>query len=204
MNSFLKTNAKNCRWMSEPSSWSLKEEKLVLTTEEETDFWRKTHYGFERMNAHVFYQEIVGDFEMEVALKMEDPSSLYDQAGLVVMVSENCWLKTSLEFRMDGPSYLGSVVTNNGYSDWATRNYPSAWAAAPLAFKVKRTNGDYQIWAKSKADGETGQYEQLRIARLHEDDHDQPIRIGLYACSPSKNASFTTTFHSWKVQMEVK
>ena len=32
--------------------------------------------------------------------------------------SEN-WLKASIEYENEKISHLGSVVTNNGYSDWA-------------------------------------------------------------------------------------
>ena len=33
--------------------------------------------------------------------------------------SEN-WLKASIEYENQSFQHLGSVVTNNGYSDWAT------------------------------------------------------------------------------------
>ena len=33
--------------------------------------------------------------------------------------SEN-WLKASIEYENEKIQHLGSVVTNNGYSDWAT------------------------------------------------------------------------------------
>lgn len=33
--------------------------------------------------------------------------------------SEN-WLKVSIEYENEKFQHLGSVVTNNGYSDWAT------------------------------------------------------------------------------------
>lgn len=202
MRSLLEDQSRECCWLNEPASWSLEDQVLKIKTQENTDFWRKTYYGFERMNGHVFYKEIEGDFETEVNLTMEDPSSRYDQSGLFIMLSEDCWLKVSLEYVPNGDCYLGSVITNNGYSDWASKNFPAKEACKPLTFKIKRTGGTYQIWVKSVCS--EGRYEQMRIGRLHEDDHNKPIRIGLYACSPSPEASFTTTFHSWTVQLEVK
>ncbi len=60
---------------------------LIVRSKAETDFWLKTHYGFEVMNGHVFYTETMTDFQAEVQLRM-NPNSKFDQAGLFVMVSE--------------------------------------------------------------------------------------------------------------------
>ena len=38
--------------------------------------------------------------------------------------SEN-WLKASIEYENQSFQHLGSVVTNNGYSDWATTEIPA-------------------------------------------------------------------------------
>lgn len=38
--------------------------------------------------------------------------------------SEN-WLKASVEYENEDFQHLGSVVTNNGYSDWATTAIPA-------------------------------------------------------------------------------
>nr|WP_233246365.1 MULTISPECIES: DUF1349 domain-containing protein [unclassified Fibrobacter] len=40
------------------------------------------------------------------------------------MDSEN-WLKASIEFENESFQHLGSVVTNMGYSDWATTAIPA-------------------------------------------------------------------------------
>lgn len=52
------------------------------------------------------------------------------------MISENCWLKTSLEYIPEGPSHLGAVVTNNGYSDWSTQDYPTEEAKNKFVFEL--------------------------------------------------------------------
>ncbi|SMF64092.1 hypothetical protein SAMN05661091_0032 [Paenibacillus uliginis N3/975] len=183
--------------MNEPSHWSVKDESLLVHTQSETDFWLKTHYGFEVMNGHVFYESIETDFTAEVSLSMQ-PVSTYDQAGLFVMVSETCWLKTSLEYIPDGPSHLGAVVTNHGYSDWSTRNYENAHVTKPLAFRVERKHGDYTISAKTQ--GNPDEWEQIRISHLHEDRHPNPVKVGIYCCSPTPNGGFETRFYSFSIE----
>jgi regulation of enolase protein 1 (concanavalin A-like superfamily) len=81
---------------------------------------------------------VEGDFTLSTRLRFY-PANQYDQAGLMVRVSPHCWLKTSVEFEAEGPSKLGVVVTNRGYSDWSTQNYPAG--VAELALRVHREGG---------------------------------------------------------------
>ncbi|MDK8183831.1 DUF1349 domain-containing protein [Paenibacillus sp. UMB4589-SE434] len=184
---------------NEPPMWKVEGQDLLVRSAGESDFWLKTHYGFEVMNGHVFYDEYDTDFTAEVSLSI-NPESTYDQAGLFVMLSENCWLKTSLEYIPEGPSHLGAVVTNNGYSDWSTRNYPNDLNTERLAFRIERRNDDYTIYAAtSQSDGK---WEQLRIAHLHAEEPGKSVQIGLYCCSPTPNNGCETRFHSFTVECE--
>jgi len=122
-----------------------------------------------------------------------DPLHQYDQAGLLVRLSPECWLKTSIEFELAEPSRLGSVVTNGGWSDWATQDVPATVRHG--RFRVSRRGGDYLI---EHAAGD-GAFRQLRLAHLHADDGARPIDVGLYACSP-KAAGFRATFHALRVE----
>ncbi|PFE88914.1 hypothetical protein CN325_29465 [Bacillus thuringiensis] len=167
---------------------------FIVRSKAETDFWLKTHYGFEVMNGHVFYNEMMTDFQAEVQLCM-NPNSKFDQAGLFVMISENCWLKTSLEYIPEGSSHLGAVVTNNGYSDWSTQDYPTEAAKQQLRFRIIRKSGDYTIYVKK-----SHQWEQIRIAHLMEDIGKEPVKIGFYTCSPSKNKGFETEFLNFTIE----
>jgi regulation of enolase protein 1 (concanavalin A-like superfamily) len=88
-----------------------------------TDFWQRTHYGFQVDNGHFLYREMTGDF-VPTARILFRPVHQYDQAGIMVRVSADCWLKCSVEFEPSGPNRLGAVVTNHGYSDWSTQNFP--------------------------------------------------------------------------------
>lgn len=43
----------------------------------------------------------------------------------MVLLSPSCWLKTSVEHNPGHPNQLGVVVTNGGYSDWSTMDFPN-------------------------------------------------------------------------------
>ena len=70
-------------WYNEPAVWAANDDTITVTAEHDTDFWRKTHYGFIRDNGHFYYQEVVGDFRCEVKVS-GGYAALYDQAGLMV------------------------------------------------------------------------------------------------------------------------
>lgn len=172
-------------WHCEPKRWSLDDGKLGLHPDPSTDFWQRTHYGFQVDNGHFFYREVSGDFVMSTCVDFH-PVHQYDQAGVMVRVSANCWLKSSVEFEPSHPSRLGAVVTNDGYSDWSTQNFPKEITA--LWLRVRREADDYIV--ESSLDG--GSWDQLRIAHLHA-GRGLAVACGVYACSP-KAAGFACEF----------
>ncbi|MBI3465898.1 MAG: DUF1349 domain-containing protein [Planctomycetes bacterium] len=175
------------QWHCEPARWSVDEPSRCLRVEPDggTDFWQRTHYGFEADNGHLLFAEVPGDFVVSTQVRF-DPLHQYDQAGLMVRVSPSCWLKASVEYEPAGPSRLGSVVTNHAYSDWSTQEYPSG--PGEVWLRVRREGDDYLI--ESSQDGK--RWMQIRLAHLHE-GHGQAVKSGLYACSP-KAAGFVAQF----------
>jgi hypothetical protein len=176
------------RWYCEPARWSVDPLRRWLTVEPNggTDFWQKTSYGYENDNGHLLYADLLGDFVMTTQV-CSHPVHQYDQAGLMVRLSRTCWLKTSVEYEPDGPSRLGVVVTNQGYSDWSTQDFPAGKSV--VALRIQRQGGDYQVDAAD--DG--GDWKQIRLTHLHEDRDGATIAAGLYACSP-KGAGFVAEF----------
>ncbi len=181
-------------WLNPPGRWSVDPDRSVLAVwpDARTDFWRKTHYGFEADNGHGLLTSVSGDFVMTTDVHFR-PAHRYDQAGLLVRVSASCWLKTSVEFEPEGPSRLGAVATNHGYSDWSTQDFPAGRDRVGL--RVRREGSDYIV--EHSSDGE--QWSQLRVAHLHEDLDGGIVACGLYACSPI-GAGFLAEFSFLRVE----
>jgi uncharacterized protein len=98
-------------WYCPPARWAVRESRLVIQPEAATDFWQRTHYGFSADNGHLLYAAQRGDFAMTTRVHFA-PQHQYDQAGLMVRCSPDCWVKTSVEFEPGGPNRLGVVIVS--------------------------------------------------------------------------------------------
>lgn len=176
------------QWQNEPARWSIRNAAPGLRVEPAagTDFWCRTHYGFEADNGHFLFAERAGDFVLTTRVRFR-PVHQYDQAGLMVRISPGCWLKTSVEHEPVGPARLGAVVTNHGYSDWSLQSFPAR--AREVWLRVRREGTDYLVDASR--DGRV--WAPIRVAHLHEDHDGAPVLAGLYACSP-KGGGFVAEF----------
>lgn len=176
------------RWRSAPEHWRIDQASgcLRVTPDAGTDFWQRTHYGFEADNGHFLYLEASDDFVLTTSVTSH-PIHQYDQAGLMVRVSPACWLKTSVEFEPHGLNRLGAVVTNAQLSDWSTQ--PLAKEVNTVWFRVRAESNDFIV--ESSLSGM--HWEQIRMARLHERPLVASVSCGLYACSP-KGAGYEAVF----------
>lgn len=162
-------------WVHEPSSWTLAS-ALTFTTHADTDYWQHTHYGFQRDNGHFFCTTLRTDFSLTAQCTFA-PTAQYDQCGLMCRVDATTWIKCSVEYETPTVSRLGSVVTNAGYSDWATQDVPATLTT--LHYKLNRRGADFRLmWG---TDGQ--RWQQMRIAHLHRTPVD--LQVGVYACSPT-------------------
>ena len=172
-------------WFNEPGKFQI-HEGLEIWTEPRTDFWQRTHYGFRNDNGHCLLQDVTGDFSLttQVAFK---PQGKYDQCGLILRLDEDNWIKASAEYISPENSKLGSVVTNLGYSDWATQDISPE--VRQLWYRASKRGADVKL--DFSLDGES--WQQMRICHLHQPS--EKIAVGVYACSPLEN-SFWCQF-SW-------
>lgn len=162
------------RWLHPPARYEIAD-GLHVDTAPDTDFWQRTHYGFIRDTGHALLTKVQGDFSLETQVRFA-PTAQYDQCGLLLRVDAENWLKVSTEFEHATHSRLGSVVTNLGYSDWATQDIAGECNA--MAYRVQRDGADVLIESR-----QTGaDWAQMRIAHLHAAD--EGVEVGVYACSP--------------------
>jgi|SRR5882672_5251605 len=104
-------------WMNEPASWKGSGDKLVAQSRAKTDFWRKTFYGYVTDNGHFFHFPASGDFIFQARVNGQY-AALYDQAGLMVRLDAENWMKCGTEF-FEGQRHA-SVVFTRDFSDWST------------------------------------------------------------------------------------
>jgi regulation of enolase protein 1 (concanavalin A-like superfamily) len=144
-----------------------------------TDAWMRTHYGFENSTAQQLGVTVTGgDFVAMTRVHMH-PKLQYDQAGLFVWFSNDEWIKTSCEYIPGGTNKLGSVVTQRGYSDWAT----SAVDGDQLTFEFRIARlGDAYLIHTRRSDSQP--WFLARLARLSAGSQGT-CHVGLYACCPS-------------------
>ena len=63
-------------------------------------------------------------FSFIVKTDFSESNHRFDQCGIVMYLDSENWLKGSVEYENEAFQHLGSVVTNGGYSDWATTAIP--------------------------------------------------------------------------------
>ena len=178
-------NVNDLVWTRAPRDCSIREQEIRITTEPGTDLWQRTYYGFRNDNAPVL-QLTTAEKYFSFVVKTEFASKRrFDQCGIVMYLDSDNWLKASIEYENEEFQRLGSVVTNLGYSDWATTDIPAS--AKSMWYRLSRRESDYCI--ECSFDGVT--FKQMRICHLWEGAEE--IRFGIYACSPEES-SFDATF----------
>ncbi len=176
----------NMKWTREPRCSSVQPDRIEITTEPRTDLWQRTYYHFRNDNAPVLHMETEERyFSFVVRTDFADSHHRFDQCGIVMYLDSENWLKASVEFENDSFQHLGSVVTNHGYSDWATTEIPAD--VKTMWYRFSRRGDDYCI--ECSPDGEN--YSQMRICHMWHGGG--KIRFGIYACSPEES-SFKATF----------
>ena len=175
------------QWLNEPLKWSEEGGIIQVTASQNTDFWRKTHYGFIRDNGHFFFETVTGDFiaSAKISGKYED---LYDQAGLMIRLNKENWLKCGIEL-VKGIQCASTVVTRD-YSDWsmvAISNNPDA-----VWLRVIRQDEAIKIYYSL----DNAEYKLMRIAYLTANEE---LAVGMMCAAPEGNG-FVTVFEQFKIQ----
>ena len=113
-------DVENLKWTREPKAYTLSQDRIEITTAPHTDLWQRTYYHFRNDNAPVLQMETDERFFSFTVHTHFRSKGRFDQCGVVMYLDSENWLKASVEYENERFQHLGSVVTNHGYSDWAT------------------------------------------------------------------------------------
>lgn len=173
------------RWTREPLSWEINDDTIRITTKPHTDLWQRTYYHFRNDNAPVL-QMTTDERHFSFVVRTEfDSKHRFDQCGVVMYLDSENWLKASIEYENERFQHLGSVVTNLGYSDWATTEIDAS--VKSMWYRLSRREDDFCI--ECSEDGQT--FRQMRVCHMHKAT--DAVSFGIYACSP-EDSSFCATF----------
>lgn len=174
------------KWYNQPKKWSGDAKELTMTVDPKTDYWRITHYDFIRDSGPFYYQELAGNFEASVKVT-GNYEELFHQAGLMVRIDNENWIKTGIEY-VDGVQNVSAVVTR-GVSDWSV---------------VPRNDSPKSIWLKLLRKGDYVQIQysfdnkDFKMLRLAYFPPKVNAQIGMVGAAPGKK-SFSVVFQDFTV-----
>lgn len=181
----MKINTADMQWTRAPQQYTVAEDWVEIITEPHTDLWQRTYYHFRNDNAPVLQLSSEEEY-FSFSFKTDFDSRVrFDQSGVVMYLNSDNWLKASVEYENGEIQRLGSVVTNNGYSDWASVDVDASIKS--MWFRLSRRGQDFCV--ENSTDGV--HYKQMRICHMF--NVDRTVTFGIYACSPEE-CSFKATF----------
>ena len=182
---------KQFQWTREPQAFEVKDNVITVTTAPHTDLWQRTYYHFRNDNAPVLQLQTAEKFfSFVVKTDFTQSHQRFDQCGIVMYLDSENWLKGSVEYENEEFQHLGSVATNNGYSDWATTAIPAD--VKTLWYRFSRRDDDFCIECSPNG----VDFSQMRICHMYAAS--DRISFGIYACSPEES-SFTAVFSDMKI-----
>ncbi len=178
------------KWCHGAPAFSLCNDSLHICTRPNTDLWQRTYYHFRNDNAPLFLAATDDRFfSFAVKTDFGESHHRFDQCGIVMYLDSENWLKASVEYENDKFQHLGSVVTNHGYSDWATTAISAD--VKTMWYRLSRRDDDFCI--ECSYDGAA--FSQMRVCHIHEAKGE--VRFGVYACSP-EDSSFRAGFSNFR------
>lgn len=173
------------KWTRAPKVSEVTADSVMIQTDPHTDLWQRTYYHFRNDIAPCLQMDTDEPYFSFTVKTAFDSKVRFDQSGIVLYLDSDNWLKASVEYEDGRIQRLGSVVTNNGYSDWASVDIDAAMKQ--IWFRLSRRGDDFCI--ECSFDGV--KFKQMRICHLFQGRN--AIRFGIYACSPEES-SFQAMF----------
>lgn len=174
------------QWFNEPEQWEIKDNTLSMFVTPQSDYWRISHYGFTVDDAPFYYSTYGGEFEVKVKIT-GDYQARFDQAGLMLRIDHENYIKTGIEF-VDGKFNLSTVVTHKT-SDWSVialdKPVPYIWIKA-----IRRLDAAEIFYSFDDKN-----YTMMRNAWLQDNS---PVMVGVMGASPD-GKGFNAKFEHFKV-----
>ncbi|ANQ50660.1 DUF1349 domain-containing protein [Flammeovirga sp. MY04] len=184
---FAQMNPQVMQWFNAPEKWEVKDNKLTMQVTGQTDYWRKTHYGFTVDDGPFYYQTRGGEFEVNVKITGAYKTR-FDQMGLMLRIDEKHWIKTGIEY-VDGVYNFSAVVTND-HSSWSV----VALEGKPKSIWIKAIRRQDSVEISYSLDGKN--YQMSNLAYLP--DH-KPMMVGMMAASPDGDG-FEAVFEDFEIK----
>lgn len=174
------------QWFNEPKQWEIKDNTLSMFVTPQSDYWRISHYGFTVDDAPFYYSTYGGEFEVKVKIT-GDYQARFDQAGLMLRIDHENYIKTGIEF-VDGKFNLSTVVTHKT-SVWSVialdKPVPYIWIKA-----IRRLDAVEIFYSFDDKN-----YTMMRNAWLQDNS---PVMVGVMGASPD-GKGFNAKFEHFKV-----
>lgn len=175
------------QWFNEPESWAIEGNTLTMDVTPQSDYWRISHYGFTVDDAPFLYTLRGGEFEVKVKIS-GDYKVRFDQAGLMLRVDKENYIKTGIEY-VDGKYNLSAVVTHT----------TSDWSVIELEEPVE------YVWIKA-----IRRLDAVEIFYSFDDEHytmmrncwledNTPVMVGMMAACPDGDG-FKATFEEFSIK----
>jgi uncharacterized protein len=168
-------------WNREPVTWEPGDGSVTWRCPGGTDFWRKTEGVPSSHDGCSLLTHVDADFELELLVRGEF-AERYDQVGLMVVASEERWLKAGIE--VDGERWLSAVHTRDE-SDWSRER----WDASEARLQAVRKDATIEI--SVSADAGWRVFRTLYLAGA--------VGVGPYSCAP-KGAGFQASASELRVE----
>ena len=174
-------------WTRRPAALRRDGDGLVVRAEEGSDWWRSTFYGFVHDDGHALLTEWPARAAVEVRFDASALTELYDQAGLLLRVGPDRWVKAGVELN-DGVPHVGAVVTD-GRSDWSLAPVPE-WSGEIVTIRASRAQDSVVLRARAGR----GAWRMIRVAPFPE--LPATAWAGPMVCSPTR-AGLDVRFVEW-------
>jgi regulation of enolase protein 1 (concanavalin A-like superfamily) len=174
-------------WMNEPASAKISGSEMTVRSRAKTDFWQKTYDGYMADSGHFFHLPASGDFTF-TALINGKYATQYDQAGLMVRIDAENWMRCGTEF-IDGKRYA-SVVFTRTWSDGST--LPDLSETEPIWWRVVRKNDSIETFCSLNGD-------KFMSVRMGYFPTQRTVEVGLMCAAPS-GTGFDSSFKSLKLE----